>query len=253
MAGRKPLTVINAVGALLTSSQRHALIESTSVRRVYEDHLLRTDGGGGHGPASMSGPAGIDPDAPCAVVGSGTLDITGKKVRWKLTDLADVGATITRISIVWPAANGALEKIKSGSREILKQTLAPSSAFIESGWRGSERDRQIKPGKSLTLSFEFAASAQEIEAGYSIQVDFAEDCSASLGPEPTDNSTPGDDPEDPGNGDRSCLSPVPRDRVPSSKVVARHGQLPRQSAVFGNLPRYSLSDHVIKVQTNPFQ
>ncbi len=53
-----------------------------------------------------------------AVTGAGVLGVGGRKVEWRLTNTGLETVTIESLHLVWPAANGDLEKLKLDSKKI---------------------------------------------------------------------------------------------------------------------------------------
>ncbi len=95
----------------------------------------------------------------CGVAGVGVLNIDGDTVEWQLTNVGRYTATIESIHLVWPEANGDLEKVKLDSKEIASDQRPPPQATIDGGWSGQLEDRQIEKDQARTLKLEFALDA----------------------------------------------------------------------------------------------
>ncbi len=126
----------------------------------------------------------------CSSVRKKTSPVRWKRSRWRLKDeklkweIENTGTgtvTIETIDITWPAGAGGLKKIKfDGDIFKPKKPAPPTNFFIDSGWKGDEKDRQLKKGDKEKLEFEFE---EDIPAGeIFVTVKFAEgdDCVLEL-------------------------------------------------------------------------
>jgi len=120
----------------------------------------------------------------CEVTGSDTLTFDDKKVDWQITNYGDDPLTISSIYLEWPESNKKLMKVKLDGVEIFSPDLSPTSATIDSGWKGSISDRTIGAGETSTLRFEFERSASSYPNDYVIKVQFGPDCELNFEPVP---------------------------------------------------------------------
>lgn len=97
----------------------------------------------------------------CHVTGDGDLDFDGKKVEWELDNVGTGGVTINHLFVQWPAENGQLKQIKLGGKSFHNDHHAPTSAVIDSNWKGPEWFRQIDADGSEELEFKFMNQAVE--------------------------------------------------------------------------------------------
>lgn len=89
------------------------------------------------------------------------VDFTVKKndVIWTITNESSQTILISEIYLDWPSDNEQLKKIKLGKKTIWdKQDQLPPT-YISSDWKGGEKNREIKPGKTVDLIFEFDNNA----------------------------------------------------------------------------------------------
>ena len=134
-----------------------------------------SDGGGDDG-STGDGSNDPPPPAECLISGENTLDFDKNKVEWILTNNGAATARLDRIQIIWPGNAKGLKKIKFGS-DIFQRLIPTPTATIDSGWRGSERDRELAGQDSEVLKFEFENTAVSDPGKYTIELDFADGCS----------------------------------------------------------------------------
>jgi serine/threonine protein kinase len=123
------------------------------------------------GTAAVSSTAGATL-APTGVVCS-TASLTGftikdEEVHWMLNNAGSQTIQITTIFISWPASNDKLEKVRLGGKVIWDKGAPPPSANITSGWKGNTSEREVSPGSSKQLRFDFDKDAAL--SGYSLSV-----------------------------------------------------------------------------------
>ena len=157
------LAIIRAVGAELTTTQAALLREHVDIISVFEDGIVKT--------ASTS----------CAV-STGLTTFENNKFSWTITNNGTSTTTIGAITLGWPTTNGKLKKIKFDNDDIWTAGTAAPFAQIVSGWHDDVRRRQLAPGQSAALKFEFDSNIDWNEANYSIFVDFEEGCSVEFTP-----------------------------------------------------------------------
>jgi len=158
------LPIINAVGANLTTEQHQALSKSKLVTRVYENRSA----------------AVMSTGDTYEVWASQQVQVAGKKMTWEVTNTGTGRITIDRIALNWPDSNGNLKKVKLDGEEIYEYELAPSFADIVSGWQGDLMYREIEPGDTAELEFEFKDNASVYLFDYAITLEFMEGCSAEF-------------------------------------------------------------------------
>jgi hypothetical protein len=118
----------------------------------------------------------------CTVAGENTLTIRDDKVEWRLTNTGSKVVTIDNISLDWPQDHGNLKKIKRDRDEIFSGSVPPPSATITSFSNNLDK-RQIKPGETRKLIFEFDAKLPGTTAEeYDITINFDEYCSVTFVP-----------------------------------------------------------------------
>ncbi len=86
--------------------------------------------------ASRHGGALCPLPGECDVTGTGSLKFGNDNVEWELTNTGSETVTLERLDLVWPSANGDLEKIKLDGKKIYDDPLMPPAAIIDSGWAG---------------------------------------------------------------------------------------------------------------------
>jgi len=119
---------------------------------------------------------------PCTV-SPVEFKISDDKIEWKLSNDGDKVVTIDSIEISWPEALGDLKKVKREKDTIFEGPVSPPLALITSDMMTSDlKKRQIKPGESKKVQFEFAAKASTVPGDYEITVNFAERCSVIFEP-----------------------------------------------------------------------
>jgi hypothetical protein len=87
-----------------------------------------------------------------------------------LTNTGSDVCTITRLQLTWPSSNKKLKKIKVNGKEVFKTARAPTSTEVTT-WVGSASLRQIAPGASKTVTFEFESKASTSASGYGLFID----------------------------------------------------------------------------------
>ncbi|MFQ5946700.1 MAG: hypothetical protein ACE5NC_10705, partial [Anaerolineae bacterium] len=129
------------------------------------------------------------PTLPSDCISGGGSQVTGKEVRWDLTNRCVSDLSVTQIYIDWPASNQRLDEIKLGGSTIWDQQDSTPPTTISSGWK---QEPVIEAGDDETLKFRFKKSAA---AGpYQIKLTFSNgetaylsiaDPSSTLTPTPT--------------------------------------------------------------------
>ncbi|MEK6256388.1 MAG: hypothetical protein N2C13_03600, partial [Chloroflexota bacterium] len=66
---------------------------------------------------------------------------------------------ITEIFLDWPSTNAQLKKVKVDKKTIwdIQDDIPPT--FIFTDWKGNQKDRELKPGETIELVFEFDKNA----------------------------------------------------------------------------------------------
>ena len=156
------LAIIRAVGATLDSAQLAALRNHKAVTRVYEDAPVTTS-------------------SSCSLA-AGPAVFEDSKLYWTITNNGGSTVTIGSLSVSWPSVNSTLKKIKLGGDDIWDTGAEPPHLQIVSGWHDDLRRRELQPGESAQLMFEFDANIDWAEANYTIIVDFEQGCSVEFLP-----------------------------------------------------------------------
>ena len=115
----------------------------------------------------------------CGASAETTLQFKDKEVKWMVTNNGDMPLVIERISITWPTANGALDKVSRDGDVVHKGDFSAPSAVITSGWDGGASKRTVDVGKTDELKFKFKSDATTA-AEYAITVDFDQGCSVRI-------------------------------------------------------------------------
>jgi hypothetical protein len=105
--------------------------------------------------------------------------IKDEEARWWLNNAGSQTIQITTIFISWPVSNDKLEKVKLDGKEIWVIGAPPPSITITSGWKGITSHREVSPGSSKQLRFDFDEDAAP--SGYSVLVTLNSSCQISGG------------------------------------------------------------------------
>ncbi len=123
----------------------------------------------------------VEPPEPTCNV-SITLDkVEDKKIKWKLSNSGDVGATIDTLIVSWPG-DGELKKVKFDGSDILKDVLIASPAEITSDqWLKQPKDRTLDAGdsgKKLELEFDddFPLGKEQPPGDFDLTIKFEQGC-----------------------------------------------------------------------------
>ena len=160
------LGIIRAVGASLSPAQVARLESRGDIRAVFRDRRVSTASSCG----LAAGPTFFDND----------------KFSWTVTNTGTSTVTIGAISIAWPTVNGALKKIRLDGDDIWKVEAEPPYAQVIDGWHDDVRRRQLAPGQSAELLFEFDNNIDWNEANYTIFIDVEQGCSLEFTPRAMD-------------------------------------------------------------------
>ncbi len=97
------------------------------------------------------------------------------RVIWPVTNSSGQTLMIDRISVGWPAANDDLEKVRLGKDLIFDHSRDPALTVIDADWKDADHPeyRQLDPGETEDLSFEFRQEAATQPASYSLALGFA--------------------------------------------------------------------------------
>ncbi|HLC04641.1 MAG TPA: protein kinase [Anaerolineales bacterium] len=112
---------------------------------------------------------------PCLNLSLSAGSTSGKNVEWELGNGGPTTITITVIWIDWPTQNDKLNKVRLAGSTIWDQSDDVPPSEIDSNWKGASR--QIPPGGSETLTFEFKKNAAA--TGYSVDVTLDNGCVVS--------------------------------------------------------------------------
>jgi hypothetical protein len=111
------------------------------------------------------------PDVETPSVTATITKIDKRKLTIALTNDGTAAATIGALDFDWPAGNKKLRHIEQGGSMLFDKKTAPTTVTV-STWKGSLADRQIPAGGTLTLTFEFEATANTTAAAYHMAIDF---------------------------------------------------------------------------------
>lgn len=128
---------------------------------------------------------GICPNR-CAVFGATAPDLSNGDLRWVIENEGEKTLTLNSLIVNWPQANGALTKVKLGSKTLSQIAVAYPSlvpgvpgqfAVLKFGWLSRPRDRQIGANSQQVLKLEFANTAiSQTPSDYTLTAGFAEGC-----------------------------------------------------------------------------
>ncbi len=155
------LGIVRAVAAQLTDEQAVRLRRESNAR-VLPDASVKL--------ATTS----------CEIVAGTQLGFDGRRVLWHLTNTGGAPVLIDSISAGWPSENRKLKKIKLDGDEIHAVAQLPTSATIVSDWHKDSVRREIAPGATEELRFEFESDATQDPEAYSFAVGFAQGCSVGF-------------------------------------------------------------------------
>ncbi|MDX2436249.1 MAG: hypothetical protein QNL88_04280, partial [Acidobacteriota bacterium] len=158
------LGIIRSVGANVTSAQIEALRGLADIK--------------------ISANRSIGTTGACTVTGAGYLRFDGSKVMWDLANQGASSVTISKIELSWPAASNKLKKIKLDGSEIYNVATNPTSAVIQTGWRGNVGDRMIDPADAVEFKLEFESNAPVDPSQFAIRVTFVEGCTVEFSAAP---------------------------------------------------------------------
>lgn len=113
----------------------------------------------------------------CSQLSLGGFSSDGDRVWWRLTNGSSIAVTITRIQLSWPAANGALNRIRLDNSSIWHGTDSAPPSDISSSWTGNRI--LAGSGSAKDLRFEFTATAAG--GGYGVDVTLNGSCTRSAG------------------------------------------------------------------------
>jgi hypothetical protein len=111
--------------------------------------------------------------------------IDDRKIKWKLSNPSEVGATIDTLIVSWPG-DGELKKVKYNGKEILKDVLLSSPATITSDeWLKQPKDRTVKAGdsgKRLEIEFDanFPLKKTQPPEDFDLKISFEQGCSVTF-------------------------------------------------------------------------
>ena len=134
-------------------------------------------------PASASDSVTVTVTEPTCQVSIQLDNIEDRKIKWKLTNLSNVDATIDDLMISWPGTTN-LKKVKFDGNDILKD-VALSSPTTISNWLKEVKDRTLKAGdsgKTLEIEFtnNFPLKKNQPAGDFDLNVDFEEGCSVEF-------------------------------------------------------------------------
>jgi len=134
-----------------------------------------------------AGPQGTpSPTIPCAV-SSGALKMEKGKVKWEFSNEDNAKLTLSSLRLWWPAANGAIEKVKLGKLAIADPgyhepgLTDPAQYWTEidlSGYGDRPQHLDIAKGKKM-LELTFNGPVSQDPADYVFLARFAEGCAAT--------------------------------------------------------------------------
>ncbi len=130
------LSLINAVGAELTATEREAVASADGVRRVYADRTVKTD------------------TVLCSLAGSADLEFSGDGASWLVTNNGDQTAVLYGAVLFWPKQNEELERVRFGGVTLWSGEREGISAKLEFSRSGTGA-RSLAPGDSKYFEAEY--------------------------------------------------------------------------------------------------
>lgn len=100
--------------------------------------------------------------------------ISRKQVRWTITNNTSQTIMITQMFFDWPLSNNKLKKIKLDHWVIWDDQDSNPPTSIITSWSGSSFRREIRPGESEDLVFDFDANPEIF--GYFLRLTFNGSC-----------------------------------------------------------------------------
>ncbi|MEH6519436.1 MAG: S8 family peptidase [Halioglobus sp.] len=176
------LHIINAVGAQVSAAQLAKILESPLVER-YLDDLAVSD---------QPDPDTDETEKNCDVGGALELEFGATDISWKLYNKQQQPARLSRLSLSWPASLGELTELSLGTQDLKlptgDATQAKNSLVLE---YDDPKSPKISSSAQLRASFDNVdytlAEAAIAQREFSIEAEFAGDCSTSLIPGYPDN------------------------------------------------------------------
>jgi predicted Rdx family selenoprotein len=153
---------------------------TTNIGTVYVDN------GSGRECEAMSQPVTVTVAAPPnCVEWANAGSVSGKTVKRSINNPTTVKATVTGISVCWPAANKKLLKIKLDGA-VIWDKKSTSNVFCitipESKLVKDKKKRTIDPNKTRVFTLEFEKNASTNLNDYTLTIDFGPNCSLSAPP-----------------------------------------------------------------------
>ena len=131
----------------------------------------------------------VEPPEPTCNVSIALDKVEKDKIKWKLSNSGDVGATIDTLIVSWPG-DGELKKVRFDGSDILKDVLLTSPAVITSDqWLKQPKDRTLKAGdsgKKLELEFddEFPLGNEQPPGDFDLTIEFEQGCEVDANGDP---------------------------------------------------------------------
>ena len=118
----------------------------------------------------------------CEVAGWGYRELKDEKIKWEVYNSGSTPATLSGISLNWPAANGDLVEVKlEGSALFAGSRPGPVVGFHEFPETDLE-DRRIDAGDEAKIELEFESDVDRDQEKYTITLDFIQGCTVRFSP-----------------------------------------------------------------------
>ena len=114
---------------------------------------------------------------------AGTASIKDKRFKWPMTNSGTSTATVTGITVTWPAVNGKLMKMKFDGDVMWDKGSAAGVTMItipESDLTTDSKKKTIDPGKTRTFILEFEKNASTTLSAYTVSVSFGPNCTVTF-------------------------------------------------------------------------
>jgi uncharacterized repeat protein (TIGR01451 family) len=120
------------------------------------------------------------PNGECNVT-EGAVEIKDRTLKWTLSNEGTTAATLTKMTLTWPQANGMLKKVKFDADVIWDDGAAWSNAGItlnSGNFTTDPKKKRIDPGKSRNFILEFEKNAAD--SPYQLTLNFDTGCELTL-------------------------------------------------------------------------
>jgi hypothetical protein len=118
---------------------------------------------------------------------SGLVSTKDRQLRWELTNKGASKVTLSEVTIVWPAVNGKLSKVKFDADVVWDGRIAWTAGGVTlsgSQLTADSKRKSIGPGRRRIVVFEFEKKASHDLSQYSVSLSFGSGCDLTMSPPP---------------------------------------------------------------------